>query len=474
MYLPQPLPDETLHSWFSRVYIASGVTRRRLCHLLFGKDKVKLHPFLPAYLPCFAKALGQPEQVLVVNHTLYPLFEYYAQGDVASAILSAMNGTDGGIVINKARIPHSKVRSNAYLFYCPKCAKADIAQWGVSYWHCTHHIPGVSTCSVHNALLHRLTMEHTSPLCIPAVNATLSDCSTKAEIRLAKFSSAVLAAVRDPSYNIAMYWPAVYQSQLGEMGMMTHNGRVRNAMLIAYLTSYWCDLGGFNDEFVKDQMNFGYIGKLLHDKQFFTTHPIRHLLLGAAIFESATDMVMPKIKVSAQPTKVESPNVDAMTNLYLNSGKSINEVAQLVKRSCCFVRRVKFQNDAQYRRQFYAGDKIYRQIWIKALLGDTTAAIASVLYVTVGKVEQVISRSPCMAKWRKHLRRVRMVIKYRLQVQDFLRQYHNVKRQRVRDLLPAACGYLYLYDKYWLETTLPKPLQPAIRKSSLGCDNEPV
>ena len=464
MYLPQPLPDETLHSWFSRVYITTGIARSRLCHHFFDKEKVQLHPFLPAYLSCFSNALGQPTQALAVNHTLYSLFAYYAQGDVASAILTAMNGTDGGVVINKARMPHSKVRSNAYLCYCPECVKADVEQWGVPYWHCVHHIPGLTVCPVHYCLLNRLVLENTTPLCMPAITSTLHGCVTKAEVRLAKFSRDIVALVRVKTCTSATPWPVVYCAKLAEMGMITKNGRVRNARLIDYLSAYWRDLGSFGNGFVSDQLAFDYIGKLLHDKQFFTTHPIRHLLLGAAIFTQPKAMKMPKTKASAQPAKVIARDLDEVTNQYLKSGKSINQVAQLVKRSRCFVRRVKFQNDPQYRRQFYADDKTYRQIWIKALLGYVTEDIAAELVVTVNKVEQAISHSPFMSKWRKHLRNVRMIMKYRLQIQGFLLQHKKLKRQDVRNILPAACGYLYLYDKAWLEDMLPIPLKPTVQR----------
>jgi hypothetical protein len=37
--------------------------------------------------------------------------------------------------------------------FCALCIKADIVKYGFSYWHCSHQIPTVSTCTIHHTAL---------------------------------------------------------------------------------------------------------------------------------------------------------------------------------------------------------------------------------------------------------------------------------------------------------------------------------
>jgi hypothetical protein len=38
--------------------------------------------------------------------------------------------------------------------FCPQCVVADMAQYGVSYWHRSHQLCGAKICPIHNHLLH--------------------------------------------------------------------------------------------------------------------------------------------------------------------------------------------------------------------------------------------------------------------------------------------------------------------------------
>lgn len=157
-HFPHPYPDELLYSVLARYHIRSGNQSPKMTLLdVFGVSSITAVVDLPsnidnlvANLPIGSKYTSE---YLIYNHTLYPYYAPFLPLERAQAVLSSMQKDNGGAIHTSIGIMASTVPSTSYLRFCPLCQDRDIIQYGESYWHRAHNLPGVLVCSEHGISL---------------------------------------------------------------------------------------------------------------------------------------------------------------------------------------------------------------------------------------------------------------------------------------------------------------------------------
>jgi hypothetical protein len=157
-FFTDPYPDELLYSVVARYHQRAGYRSPDYTGWeLFGSSKGGGSIALQSRLGHLISVLPEPHRytadVLIDGHTLFPFYGAFLSADRGRQVREAMTACEGvanvyfqcGLVTTPHRLTH--------LRFCPACAAQDRAQFGETYWHRIHQVPGVLVCHLHDALL---------------------------------------------------------------------------------------------------------------------------------------------------------------------------------------------------------------------------------------------------------------------------------------------------------------------------------
>ncbi|MGK7930875.1 MAG: TniQ family protein [Microcystaceae cyanobacterium] len=162
---PSLYPDELVYSWLSRYQTRVGdVNFSQIQRNCFGKATRKQYYLgLPTNLLTLLGRLPDGFQIevnqLLMEHTLFPYYRTFLTYREIKQLQELMEGTKGKSLAVVARIPESQLYNPKYLKFCPQCVAEDIKQYGETYWHRLHQVPGMGVC-----LTHRVRLQESSVL----------------------------------------------------------------------------------------------------------------------------------------------------------------------------------------------------------------------------------------------------------------------------------------------------------------------
>lgn len=151
------LPDECIYSVCCRQHILWGnQSPEDTLDLLFGsRDKKFTHDF-PSNLNLltdFAKLVWGTSDEIISEHTIAPIFFPFQSSNHVKELKQALMGPHIGSMKYRLGLITGRFGGAHPLKACVKCMAADRSAMGVTYWHLSHQIPGVTTCPVHGVLL---------------------------------------------------------------------------------------------------------------------------------------------------------------------------------------------------------------------------------------------------------------------------------------------------------------------------------
>lgn len=148
-FFPHSLPDETLHSRVSRYHFLSGNKTQPLTFRdAFDAAPFPLDVVVPKKISQLAERLpGEAEEnlkSLLNTNTLLPLFTSFLGTEDSHKKLNQETSTTA-----LSRVPQRVVGVHGTAKLCITCCQSDETEFGSSYWHRAHQIPGVSSCWKH-------------------------------------------------------------------------------------------------------------------------------------------------------------------------------------------------------------------------------------------------------------------------------------------------------------------------------------
>ena len=147
-------PDELCYSYFSRLFVHSGIIYYiDIANEMFEKKNTYVeYAFINCLKKEFSKELERiiPFKILLLEHTLFKYYTLFLPpADKKKALLYALN--------NKPNIhPYLPIpinKTNYYLRYCPCCVEEDRNTYGECYFHTIHQIFEISVCPHHRCKL---------------------------------------------------------------------------------------------------------------------------------------------------------------------------------------------------------------------------------------------------------------------------------------------------------------------------------
>ncbi|MDP5135680.1 TnsD family Tn7-like transposition protein [Rheinheimera baltica] len=459
--LPKALPDELLLSRLIRFVTISGISSGEFLQDCFGSKKTSLHPFLTSGLYSIAKLCNEDAISLLKEQTLAPLFFFYLPAH-APYLRSMMLTNNGAKAFRASQLVSFGSGQSLGLKSCSLCVQNDISEFGVSYWHRSHQIPGVNACGRHGTTLHFLELTQRQRLIgqlLPQFEVEIQ-YSPHTEILVAKFSAQLLnlLTVKEPTLKIT----DAYRYYLEEKGYLTHGCRVRRKELMHDFSNYISNHRNTNLALIpRGHKDFRYLSQLLEVDG--SHHPYRHLLFGTWLFINVEQIFTcppqsARIEEAVSTDKKNSEQVVEEKCLdLLKTGTSLAQISRETGKSRCYLKRIALLNGVSVNLK----PKILTQQIIKAICSLAYAGfhrreIAKRCRVGIGTVEQTISSHPGLVERRQECHFQSSRRKNRLFLRRFIAEHPDSIRRDIKQRCCAAFFWLYLNDREWLEEHLPK------------------
>ena len=475
-YLPIP-DDEVPYSTVAR-YALIGAFRAPLAlNQIYGNRKKRINPYLPGFINKFADFFDLSPDEVIEKKTIYPLLKYSQPSDIP-IIKNAMKECSDDKVILKTAIGHSRFKTFYGLKSCSLCAQDDIQQYGFTYWHVRHQIPGVEVCCKHLCILENIAMgdgNRDRALFLPSFTPLQIKKGTTSQCNLSSFATQLF----DLSIENELNYLVAYKQLLNERKFISCNGGfIHISKVIEQLSLYWqtlnfCKHGGIGVPLILN--DFKFIGPILRPKTHSHAHPLKHILLACWL----TNNDASRLIYSHQPkTNLSSPipdssNVDEKIITLLLEGSSINSIYEETGKSRCYIRRVAELNMIHHATNAQAfSPEIHRAVIRKALYGIHREEIAKSVGVGIGYVEQAICNEPRMTAWRKHIRIQESIHSACNKLIQIRKEHPGWNRTQLRKSEQAAYFVLYNNDKSLIEEILPKPLKPGPYRKNWKVEDE--
>jgi TniQ len=149
--LQRPLKDELLSSALVRTCVRFDLRIKPLMRSICGTENAPSF-FHMSNLGAYATVLGLDPMELLNTATLFPSLVAFQPWERRERFESAALGRERTKSVGLSSI-QSTSQYVPFRQLCPLCVKLDRCLYGWSFWHVSHHIPGVSFCSVHDVRL---------------------------------------------------------------------------------------------------------------------------------------------------------------------------------------------------------------------------------------------------------------------------------------------------------------------------------
>ncbi len=430
MKIPKCFPGELVFSRIIRHFIQSGMTSTDYLEWIFGTRKVSIHPVLTCDLETISQFTKEDVETLLFQQTTAPLFLTFMSSQTAD-LKRLMASGDSSKALRICHYHKFSHGTGLSLEYCSLCAREDIQNQGVAYWHREHQIPGVNACSVHGTLLNIEPIAERQRLnesLLPVFSKNVKYASEK-EVEFAIFSKDILTYFSDSNKSLEL---SIYKSELAVQGYISNHGRVRRKKLMNDFFVYSKQFPKIDPiYFPKNEKDYKYFSFLLSG--IGNQHPFKYLSLGFWLFRKLDKLLtVRKVKPRKKGIKISKLHKEIRVRKKIQtSGKEI-KITESVK----------------------------QQIFIMAKRGFHRAAIAKRFDISAGSVEHEISQHPGMVEHRKRCKFESRRRRYRLQIIRFRQSQPQALRKDIRKAHDAAYIWLYHYDHQWLEQVLPKATRP--------------
>ncbi len=253
-----------------------GMNEHDYLTILLNKPRASIHPYLTIGIRKAAKICFDSETKIYHEQTLGRLFSYFLPQH-AKSISQALLKSNGSNAIRVCQLVTFKESETLSLKYCPVCAKEDIRQFGVTYWHRNHQVSGVEACSDHKVwLIHEELPDrpHIKSLLLPSHSTSAQQC-TELSFQFSQFTKQFLHDTSKPSNCFSQ---AELLAELRERGYMLGNKRFKRKELTSDLFMFIQGLERTSKSLLPySDRDYRYLSYLLTDNVY--QHPFKYLLV---------------------------------------------------------------------------------------------------------------------------------------------------------------------------------------------------
>lgn len=402
--------------------------------------------------------------------TLFPYHRPFLsneQGRKALHIL--LNGGGIGLKTLIGRVANG-FGANVSLRHCPLCAVADLAQYGMSYWHRSHHLPGVTSCYLHGINLcehieidiarHRQQIVLAPSIVDPVRRANKSDSRQENFAKISHellFSSLLEIA---PSHRTS-----VYENGLRNLGLSKSKRRIDLNGLVHELRSFHNNFEGYccQDRLLSSQLQPMRWVREIFARPSRAIHPICHLLLieflfkdiatfrdklmgcqGAEISDKDEVISRKKSKLPFDPDRNKNKLSDVGISCRLLAQElctSVTSIVQLRRRMGILVSE-RSKTITQTKR---------KNVHDKLRSGMSPVSVSEQENLSVSTVYRLLHESPEVEAVHKKIKGEQELDRCRKLWKHLCKKHRKEGVTKIRSLASATYHWLYRNDKAWLK-----------------------
>jgi hypothetical protein len=237
---------------------------------------------------------------IAINYTMYQYFTITYTPELYAEIERVLNGGTPTLTHDRTMVLKSRRSWLKYLRYCPLCVAEDISEYGETYWHRKHQLPGSYYCTKHQARLvnsHITTKQATTGF-YPASSETREDVADTASDIFDRYKDKCLKIGRESEWllenGLLVDWQKngreKYVRLFRDNGMASVNGfRYDSNALNDAVNDYWGR--EFLDALFSDVTVFPEWLSRIHSNMMGRFLPLQHILLMCAVKGSIEDFV---------------------------------------------------------------------------------------------------------------------------------------------------------------------------------------
>lgn len=451
------MPDEALFSRFVRHLKQTGLCREQYLRSVLGSSRLSIHPFLTIGVNVPSLEGKESADTIFSEQTLGRLFTYYMPRH-ADEIKLALFGNNTAKALRVCRIVNFSLQGGMIAKYCPLCSNEDVENYGFSYWHITHQIPGLNCCAKHAIELLSVNLPdrpHIDGDFLPAVRELTSTCSTQ-EIAFSRFVYQKFMSIQ---HQDEYYQHIQLLKKLKQVGYLHQSGRCKRQSLVRdiwELTNLFCPSG--KKMFPRNPEDFGYVSTLISGG--INQHPFKYLLIEYLLSSklSNSDSQSAYVKVCQSPHEDQTrQNCIAL----LNQSLSLAETSRRSGKSRTYLKLLAVQEGISINLSPKVLTKeIKDKIAYIAKLGFHRRVIAKTFHVSEGSIEQVISSVEGLVEHRKRCKLESKRRRYKTEILRALSSNSRATKEYIKQNHYAAFHWLYRHERKWLDRNLPTPQKP--------------
>lgn len=470
-FFPAPADGETVYSLVSRYHLMSGYPSFRFNTMaMLGVLHGRASNEFPCFLPQLSLAADIPLATVIQSMTPYSYYAPFLPEKLSDLLRECLSNGQTRNLQSTLGTLANRMTPGGFLFSCRHCIKEDVEMYGFPFWHLIHQLTGVVACPFHHEILHA-TPRIKSQAILPELIAKRD--ATDAEWRYASLiqtmqSQQTIVPLKEKCL-------ITYKRRLFELGLLTERHRVRfrklRELIEHRLKDIKSDTPAFN--FVKQQLLKAKFPDCLFYGKNLNHHPLKHLVLIEALFESWSEFMKEVNRVDVieelpnkMPSKKSLPDHSYEAQRMLRAGQSLRTISKSLSISVATLKII-----AEEAGIFvsYRPTKIFlameRKIWILLLLGIKTTEIAPRFDISVGAVEQILRKHPKISILRKRIRLYQRQRFHREAILIHIEQNPFDSRKLIRQALGATYMWLYRHDKDWFDKNLPPEIPRTQRYS---------
>lgn len=449
MWLPIAFPDESFYSRIIRGFTISGERQSDFLITEFNNSRMPIHPYLTSGLGAIANCSTSEINEIICQQTLIKTFMYFLPKN-AEAIKVALFENNCGAVMRACNFVSFKETEELSIKYCPACAKSDVLKYGLSYWHISHQVPGVESCSEHQVKLNRTALPARTYLrsfFLPPCNSPEKQSSET----MFEFAKYVKKLTFNEIPNGTEFDLINLRDRLLKAGYMLKSGSIKNTKLTSDLLRLAEELS-LTEGMLKPLQNTktNYVYHLLMEK--VTQHPFKYLLV--LFLLSTNEEVKPLPEVLQKKSDCCEEKCLAM----LKCGMPILRIHESTGKSRTYIKQLALLNNISIKTIPRTIDPSITETALKlAYKGFHRGYIAKYLEVSIGSIEQIISTEAGLVQKRKRFKFESKRRRFRANILRCMQLHPTAIKQEIKQQCYTAFHWLYRHDKDWLNDSLPRP-----------------
>lgn len=470
-FFPAPADGETVYSLVSRYHLMSGYPSFRFNTMaMLGVLHGRASNEFPCFLPQLSLAADIPLATVIQSMTPYSYYAPFLPEKLSDLLRECLSNGQTRNLQSTLGTLANRMTPGGFLFSCRHCIKEDVEMYGFPFWHLIHQLTGIVACPRHHEILHaipRIKSQAILPELIGERDATDMEWRYATLIQ-SMHSQQNIVPLKDQCL-------ITYGRRLFEMGMLTEKRRIRSRQLRELIANRLKGIksGGPAFDYLQQQLlKEKYPDCLFYGKNF-NHHPLKHLVLIEALFESWSEFISEVTRVDViqevphkMPSKKSSPDHSYKAQCMLRSGQSLRTISKNLAISVATLKIIAGKAGIPVS---YRPTKIFstteRKIWILLLLGIKTSEIAPRFDISVGAVEQILRKHPKISILRKRIRFYQRQRFHRDVILNHMKRNPFDSRKLIRQALGATYMWLYRHDKDWFDKNLPPEIPRTQRYS---------